>query len=145
MPFFTPVPSAIGGALIGLSAAMMLLGLGRIAGISGIFGGLVVPRRGDVHWRLAFVGGLLLGGAAMTQIAPQLFVVRDVAARSIGVLALAGFVVGFGTRMGNGCTSGHGVCGLSRLSPRSLAATLTFMATGGATVYVTRHLLEVLP
>jgi uncharacterized protein len=140
MENFTPIASTLGGMLIGLSAALMLLGLGRIAGISGIFGGLVHPKAGDTVWRIAFVSGLILGGIAMSRFVPELFAVRI--DRSIAVIALAGLLVGVGTRMGNGCTSGHGVCGLSRLSTRSLLATLTFMATGGITVYFTQHILR---
>ncbi|MBC7172428.1 MAG: YeeE/YedE family protein [Polyangiaceae bacterium] len=139
MENFTPLASTLGGMLIGLAAMIMLLGLGRIAGISGIFGGLVVPTRGDLSWRLAFVGGLVLGGIAMVIAAPQLFVVNI--DRSLVAVASAGLLVGFGTRMGNGCTSGHGVCGLSRFSVRSLVATLTFIATGGITVFITQHVL----
>ncbi|AOY00148.1 YeeE/YedE family protein [Jeongeupia sp. USM3] len=135
---FTPWSALIGGALIGLAASLLALSNGRIAGISGIVGGLLAPQRGETAWRLAFVGGLLA--------APWLF--RLVAAlprlqfdSSWGVLIVAGLLVGFGTRLGSGCTSGHGVCGLSRLSPRSLAATLAFMAAGFATVFVVRHLI----
>lgn len=136
---FTPWTSLLGGLLIGLSAGLLLFGIGRIAGISGIFGGLLVRRPGDVAWRLAFVLGLVTGGLAMVSVAPELFAVRI--DRSLGALAIAGLLVGFGTRMANGCTSGHGVCGLSRLSPRSLVATLTFMLTGAITVFITQHLL----
>lgn len=140
MESFTPIASTIGGGLIGLSAALMLLGLGRIAGISGIFSGLVVrPKEGDVAWRLLFVLGLVVGGVAMYFAAPELFAVRI--ERPILTVAIAGLLVGFGTRMGNGCTSGHGVCGLSRLSGRSLVATVTFMTTGAITVFIAQHVL----
>ena len=128
---FTPWSAAAGGALIGLSASLMLLANGRIAGISGIFGGLLSPKAGDIAWRLAFVVGLGLAGAAMYLAAPDLIQMSDT--RSMGATVIAGLAVGFGVRMGNGCTSGHGVCGLSRFSKRSLIATLTFMATGMAT------------
>ncbi len=137
METFTPLSSALGGALIGLAAALMLFGLGRIAGISGIFGGLLLPKLGDVGWRLSFVLGLVLGGALMFQIAPAMFAVHI--DRSLATIVVAGLLVGVGTRMGNGCTSGHGVCGISRLSPRSLVATVTFMATGALTVFLALH------
>jgi uncharacterized membrane protein YedE/YeeE len=137
MENFTPVSSTLGGILIGLSAALVLFGLGRIAGISGIFGGLLVPRAGDVAWRLSFVIGLLTGGVIMNLSRPELFTVTT--NNSLLGVAAAGLVVGFGTRMGNGCTSGHGVCGISRGSPRSLTATMTFMATGMLTVFLVQH------
>lgn len=135
---FTPVPSLEGGILIGLSASLLLLANGRVAGISGIFGGLLVPRSGDSAWRAWFVAGLLLGGFAFFALRPASF--RPPGA-SLALVGAAGVLVGFGTRLGGGCTSGHGVCGLSRLSPRSLAATIVFMGAGFATVFVTRHLL----
>jgi len=136
---FTPVSALLGGALIGLAASVMLLGAGRVAGISGIFGGLLAPRAGDVAWRLAFVGGLLAAGVGAALFVPSAFASDLV--RPPLVLALAGVLVGYGTRLGNGCTSGHGVCGLSRLSPRSLASVLTFMLTGALAAVVTNHLL----
>lgn len=135
---FTPLSGLCGGALIGVAAAMMILGVGRVAGISGIVGGLLPPRTNDAVWRVAFIAGLFTAPAAMSvwraPIAP-------VFSAPWGVLLLAGALVGFGSRLGSGCTSGHGVCGLSRLSPRSLAATATFMTVGFATVYVVRHLI----
>lgn len=124
---FTPLSALAGGALIGLSASLLLMGLGRIAGISGVVGGLLAPSRGDVAWRAAFVAGLLAAGALMWALSPSSF---SAPSSSIALVAVAGVLVGVGTRIGNGCTSGHGVCGLSRLSPRSLVATLTFIATG---------------
>ncbi len=135
---FTPWTSLGGGVLIGLAAALFVLLNGRIAGISGVLGGLLQPRAGDITWRLAFVAGILL--------APTLYgVITALPASTIDadfpVLIAAGLLVGVGTRFGSGCTSGHGVCGLSRLSPRSLVATMSFMAAGFATVFVTRHLL----
>jgi len=140
MDHFTPLASAIGGALIGLAAVALLLFNGKIAGISGIAGGLIQsPSKGDGAWRLAFVLGLVAAGIAGSLIAPSLFAV-DVD-RSVPAVLAAGLLVGFGTRTGNGCTSGHGVCGLGRLSRRSLAATLTFMTTGALTVFVVQHLL----
>jgi uncharacterized protein len=137
MEHFTPVSSTIGGMLIGLSAAWVLFGLGRIAGISGIFGGLLQPKSGDVAWRLSFVLGLIAGGLVMFSLAPELFTVGI--ERTLLTVAVAGLLVGVGTRMGNGCTSGHGVCGISRGSPRSLLATATFMVTGALTVFLTQH------
>ena len=129
-----------GGVLIGLAAAVLLFFHGRIAGISGILGGALRTRqRGDLGWRLAFLVGLLLVGAVTALLTPaQLATTLD---RSVGAMALAGLLVGFGTALGSGCTSGHGVCGISRLSKRSLVATATFMAVGALTVFVVNHLL----
>jgi hypothetical protein len=136
---FTPFASLIGGALIGLSASLLLLGHGRIAGISGVLGGALGARDGDLVWRLLFLGGLLGGGLAIALVKPAAFpTTLEVPAP---VLVVAGLCVGFGTQLGTGCTSGHGVCGLGRLSKRSLVATLIFMATGAATVFVSRHLI----
>lgn len=137
MENFTPLASSIGGVVIGLGAALMLFGLGRIAGISGVFGGLLVRKAGDVLWRLAFVLGLVLGGVLMFQLAPEMFAVAI--DRSLLTIVIAGSLVGFGTRMGSGCTSGHGVCGISRLSPRSIVATVAFMLTGALTVFFALH------
>lgn len=138
-PHFTPWAALAGGVLIGIAAAMFVLLNGRIAGISGVLGGLLRPEKGDVAWRAAFVLGLV--GAPLVY---GLFAVLPVARidAGYGALALAGLLVGVGTRYGSGCTSGHGVCGLARLSPRSLAATGVFMAAGFATVFVARHLLK---
>ena len=135
---FTPWTSLAGGLLIGLAASMLLLFSGRIAGISGIVGGLLRPRKGDVAWRLAFVAGLLAAPLVFLIAAPlpQVRIDADTA-----TLIAAGLLVGVGTRYGSGCTSGHGVCGLSRGSPRSIVATVSFMAAGFLTVYVVRHLL----
>jgi uncharacterized membrane protein YedE/YeeE len=135
---FTPWASLAGGALIGLAAALLMLANGRIAGVSGVLGGLLAPRRGDVGWRLAFVSGLV--GAPLVYALAAAWPVPRIDAGSAALIA-AGLLVGVGTRVGSGCTSGHGVCGLSRLSPRSLVATLLFMAAGFATVFVVRHLL----
>ena len=134
---FTPLAALAGGALIGLGAALLVLLNGRIAGISGVLGGLLRPARGDVAWRAAFVGGLV--GAPLAY-ALQAAAPAPRIDAGWGLLVLAGLAVGLGTRYGSGCTSGHGVCGLSRLSPRSLAATLAFMGAGFATVGVLRHL-----
>lgn len=139
MEHFTPVASTIGGVLIGLSAAALMLFNGRIAGISGILEGLLEPQSSDFSWKAAFVGGLLAGGAAVFALRPDLFAVTI--DRSVATLAVAGLLVGFGTRLGNGCTSGHGVCGLARFSTRSLVATASFMAAGALTVYVVNHVL----
>jgi len=136
---FTPVRSLLGGVLIGLSAATMLLGPGRIAGITGILGGALRGRAGDLAWRLWFLLGLVGGGVVLGRIWPAAF--QGQLARSGFWFAAAGLLVGFGTRLGNGCTSGHGVCGVGRLSPRSLVATAVFILTGAITVFVVRHLL----
>lgn len=136
---FTPWASLAGGALIGLAAALLLWLNGRIAGISGIVGGLLRPLAGDRAWRVAFVLGLLLAPLAYGLVAALPVLQVDA---SYGLLVVAGLLVGVGTRYGAGCTSGHGVCGLSRLSPRSLVATLTFMAVGFATVFVVRHMVN---
>ena len=136
---FTPWTSLGGGILLGIASAMFVLLNGRILGISGILGGLLAPRLGDISWRLAFLLGM--GAAPLVFAAvmpPELLPVVRIDA-SEPVIALAGVLVGLGTRYGSGCTSGHGVCGLSRLSPRSLVATLSFMAAGFATVYLLRH------
>ena len=136
---FTPWSSLLGGALIGLSATLLLLSNGRIAGISGILGGAVNPVAGDTRWRVLFLLGLVLTGAVAALVHAGSFTPGPT--RSFVAVALAGVLVGFGTRMGNGCTSGHGICGLSRFSPRSLVATLTFLFTGMATVFIVRHLV----
>ena len=133
---FTPWSSLAGGMLIGLAAALLVLLSGRVAGVSGILGGLIAARRGDIAWRFAFIGGLLFAPVTML-----FYSTNPRIDAGLGMLALAGLLVGLGTRYGSGCTSGHGVCGLSRLSPRSLVATGAFMAAGIATVFVTRHLL----
>jgi uncharacterized membrane protein YedE/YeeE len=135
---FTPWISLAGGILVGVATAMFLLLNGRIAGISGILGGLLAPRRFDIAWRVAFIAGLLVAPAALLPLMPS---VTPRIEAGLGTLVAAGLLVGLGTRYGSGCTSGHGVCGLSRLSPRSLAATLTFMLAGFATVFAVRHLL----
>jgi uncharacterized membrane protein YedE/YeeE len=127
----------LGGALIGLAAAALLLLTGRIAGVSGIVGGLLPPRPGDAAWRALFAAGLVAGGFLLRALATDPF--RGLATTPQAVLIAAGLLVGFGASLGSGCTSGHGVCGVSRLSPRSIVATLTFMLAGGVTVYVVRH------
>ena len=136
---FTPWSSLAGGVLIGIATAMFILLNGRIAGISGVLGGLLKPVKGDVAWRLAFVLGLVGAPSAY-------LLFKDVPAPQIdagyAALVAAGLLVGVGTRYGSGCTSGHGVSGLSRLSPRSLAATASFMGAGFLTMYVARHLFR---
>lgn len=135
---FTPWTSLAGGILLGLASAMFILINGRILGISGIIGGLLHPKSGDVGWRLAFVLGMLVAPLLYLLLAGPVAVRIDA---SWATLVIAGLLVGVGTRFGSGCTSGHGVCGLSRLSPRSLVATLAFMGAGFVTVYLMRHLL----
>jgi len=137
---FTPWAALAGGVLIGLAAAMFVLLNGRIAGISGIIGGLMNPAHGDVWWRVAFVVGLI--GAPLFYSLISTLPQPQIDA-GYGALIAAGLLVGIGTRYGAGCTSGHGVCGLSRLSPRSLVATAAFMGSGFATVFVMRHLLGI--
>lgn len=136
---FTPWASLAGGILIGAAASLLILFNGRIAGISGIIGGLFQPRKGDTNWRLAFIAGLL-GAPLIYSLFTELPGIQIDA--NNGILIAAGLIVGVGTRYGSGCTSGHGVCGLSRLSPRSLVATITFMAAGFAATYVVRHLIN---
>jgi uncharacterized membrane protein YedE/YeeE len=135
---FTPWASLAGGILIGISAAVFILFNGRIAGISGILGGLLHPARGDILWRVAFLAGLVAAPLLYHIARPLPETVVDADA---GMLIAAGLLVGIGTRYGAGCTSGHGVCGVARLSPRSLVATACFMAAGFATVFIVRHLL----
>lgn len=136
---FTPWSSAAGGIMIGAAAAMLVLLNGRIAGVAGILGGLLRPAAGDMAWRFAFVIGLIVAPAVYSLLVAE--PAPPTIEASYPVLLAAGLLVGAGTRYGSGCTSGHGVCGLSRLSPRSLAATLTFMAAGFVTVFAVRHLL----
>lgn len=137
---FTPLAALAGGVLIGIAAAMFALLNGRIAGISGVLGGLLRPVKGDRAWRIAFVLGLVGAPGVYLLVAalpkPQIDA-------GYGALIVAGLLVGIGTRYGSGCTSGHGVCGLSRLSPRSLVATAAFMGAGFVTVFVVRHLLGI--
>lgn len=135
---FTPGLSLIGGLLIGLASALFILANGRVAGISGILGGLLRPMRGDIGWRLAFLIGLFAAPALVYAFIPYSAPTIDA---DTGTLIIAGLLVGIGTRYGSGCTSGHGVCGLSRLSPRSLVATLAFMGSGMAAVFIMRHLM----
>lgn len=135
---FTPWAALAGGVLLGLASALFVLFNGRILGISGIVGGLLRPRTGDVGWRISFVLGMLAAPALYWLLAGPVQARIDA---DWGMVLLAGLLVGAGTRYGSGCTSGHGVCGLSRMSPRSLVATLAFMGAGFATVYLIRHVL----
>jgi uncharacterized membrane protein YedE/YeeE len=135
---FTPFSALTGGVLIGLASVALVFALGRIAGISGIVAGLLRPKAGDIGWRVAFVAGVLAAPLAYSLWAPMPALRIDA---SLPVLVVAGLLVGFGTRMGSGCTSGHGVCGLSRGSLRSLVATLAFMGAGFLTVFVVRHVV----
>lgn len=139
MANFTPVPAAIGGALIGLAAVLLMLSTGRVAGISGIFSGLLNLRGEDKDWRIAFLAGLVL-----TPILAGLIgygMAQPALPSNWTVIVVAGLLVGFGTRLGGGCTSGHGICGMAQLSPRSIAATVVFMVMAIVTVAVTRHVL----
>lgn len=136
---FTPQSAAAGGLLIGFAAAAFILFNGRIAGISGILGGLLNARRGDIGWRVAFLAGLLAAPVLYGMVATLPEVTIDA---GTGTLAAAGLLVGVGTRYGAGCTSGHGVCGIARGSPRSLVATAAFMLAGFVTVYIVRHVLN---
>ena len=136
---FTPIPAVLGGALIGAAASLLLLASGRIAGISGILAAVLRPVCSDRAWRLLFLVGLPLGALVVSVCTGRGSAPRMAA--STPVLVVAGLLVGFGTQLGSGCTSGHGVCGLARRSKRSLLATLTFMFTGAITVFVVRHLL----
>ncbi|MEQ1437768.1 YeeE/YedE family protein [Fontimonas sp. SYSU GA230001] len=138
---FTPIPAALGGLIIGLSVLLLMLGAGRIAGVSGMLG-CVLGRlpAGDRSWRLYFLGGLVLGGVLYSAFAGPVGPLLS-GAQQLWPAMLGAALVGFGTRMANGCTSGHGICGISRFSARSIVATLSFMASGFVTVFVVRHLL----
>ncbi len=139
MENFTPFSAFSGGTLIGLSVAIMILFKGRIAGISGVSGGMLTASRDDLVWRLIFLLGLIGGAVLMDQWMPVNGIPR--VDHSFWLLIAGGFLVGFGTRLGNGCTSGHGVCGIARLSSRSVIATLTFMGSAALTVYIMRHIV----
>lgn len=133
---FTPI-SLVGGLMLGVATAILLLGIGRIAGISGIFSSLLKPKRVEM-WQVLFIAGLIVSPLLYRLVKP--LPVLDIST-SIPLLIAAGLLVGFGTRLGSGCTSGHGICGNARLSPRSMAATVTFMLFGIVTVYLGRHVL----
>lgn len=139
MENFTPIPALLGGILIGLSVVLLMLTNGRIAGISGVVGGLLALKVRDAGWRLAFILGLVAGPLLYAAVAGRVPPI-DVTP-SAGLLVAGGVLVGFGARLGGGCTSGHGVAGIARLSPRSLVATGVFLATGILTVFITRHIL----
>lgn len=136
---FTPWSSLAGGLIIGLASVMFLMFNGRLAGISGIVGGLINPKKGDISWRITFMAGLVLSPLAFSMILP---LPKIHISANYCVVILAGLLVGIGTRYGSGCTSGHGVCGLSRRSPRSIVATIAFMLAGFVTVYVVRHFIK---
>lgn len=137
MQNFTPVTALLGGALIGISAFLLLWFNGRIAGISGIMSGLYTTSGANRHWRIAFLIGLMLGAFLWQRFGTEISLRQNY---PMPLIVAGGFLVGFGTRLGSGCTSGHGICGIALLSPRSIAATLTFMASGLATVYLIRHI-----
>ncbi|MDQ7090863.1 MAG: YeeE/YedE thiosulfate transporter family protein [Methylococcales bacterium] len=139
MENFTPYASLVGGLFIGLSATIMLLLNGRITGISGMVSGLISPDKGESLWRLAFIFGMMIGASAFVFFFPESFSARE--NFSPLLLIIGGFLVGFGTRLGNGCTSGHGVCGIARFSIRSLVATVVFIFSGGLSVFVIRHVI----
>jgi uncharacterized protein len=141
MENFTPYSAFSGGLLIGLASALLLWCNGRIAGISRIMSGLIKTSKIELFWRIAFLVGIVIGTFLFHRIKPDFYQPRENS--PIWLLAFGGFWVGFGTRMGNGCTSGHAVCGIARLSVRSIAATFTFMASSFLTVYIIRHLLGV--
>lgn len=141
MENFTPYSALAGGALIGIAATILMAVHGRIAGVSGILGSLLAPTAGDVAWRVAFLAGLVAGAALMNVAAG--FTAPAPVQQNLAVLALAGALVGYGTRIGAGCTSGHGVCGLARMSGRSLTATVLFMASAASVVFVVRHIVGV--
>lgn len=135
---FDPLAALAGGALIGLAALVLMAGLGRIAGVSGIIGSLFSQSRADLGWRIFFLVGIVLGAFNMDKV---LGGVAPATSANLPELIIAGLLVGYGTRLGSGCTSGHGICGLARLSPRSLAAVAVFMATGMLTTFVMRHVV----
>lgn len=139
---FTPWPSLIGGIVLGLASALFILANGRILGISGILGGLLPPRLGDTSWRIAFILGLFAAPTVFHAVVPTEYITASRIDAAGWVVVIAGLLVGIGTRYASGCTSGHGVCGLSRLSPRSLLATASFMSAGFAMVYVLRHVIN---
>lgn len=145
MENFTPISSLIGGLLIGLSAGLLWIANGRIAGIAGILGNVVPVRENEVGWRLVFLASLAVGAGLTwffgSSIIPSLKIVAPTQSTPLWLLIIAGLLVGVGTRLGNGCTSGHGVCGLARLSRRSFAAVLTFMLLGVVTVTIVRHVI----
>ncbi len=143
MDNFTPFAAMLGGLLIGAAATLTLWANGRIAGISGIISGVLIPKRGDTLWRLLFLAGLLVGALIAFLISPAGSTELEIQTNTLFTI-VAGLLVGFGTRLGSGCTSGHGICGLARFSHRSFTATLVFMLTAIVTVFLTRHVLGVI-
>jgi uncharacterized membrane protein YedE/YeeE len=137
---FTPFASLTGGIILGIASAVFILINGRILGISGILGGLMPPKLGDTFWRISFLLGLFVAPTVFHAVVPAPYITAPRIDATDMMVVIAGLLVGIGTRYASGCTSGHGVCGLSRLSPRSLVATVSFMGTGFAVVYVMRHL-----
>tara|TARA_R110002073_G_scaffold21123_2_gene74888 strand:+ start:1484 stop:1912 length:429 start_codon:yes stop_codon:yes gene_type:complete len=142
MENFTPLSAILGGLLIGAAATLMLWTSGRIAGISGILGGILIPKQADTLWRACFLGGLLLAPLGYIVIGGRELDI-DIQASPL-LTIVAGLAVGIGTRLGSGCTSGHGICGISRISSRSFVATAVFMCAGIVTVYIARHILGVI-
>jgi len=140
---FTPFSSLSGGVMLGVASAMFILINGRILGISGILGDLMPPKAGDTIWRIAFLLGLFAAPTVFHAVVPEGFVTAPRIDASDAMVVAAGLLVGIGTRYASGCTSGHGVCGLSRLSPRSLVATVSFMCSGFVIVYVMRHIFVI--
>jgi uncharacterized membrane protein YedE/YeeE len=138
MSNFTPLASTVGGALLGLSATSLLMFNGRIAGAAGILRGALQPQKGDVAWRVLFLAGQLTGAGAFALLRPESL---GTSPRPLGAVLVAGLLVGLGVRIGNGCTTGHGICGLSRFSKRSMVATMTFMAAAAATTFLCQHLI----
>jgi uncharacterized membrane protein YedE/YeeE len=139
MENFTPIESLSGGILIGLASVALLYFAGRIAGISGIFGGILQAHHGETQWRILFVAGLIVGGIIVQLVRPEMLEVK--VDRTTFAIIVAGLLVGVGARLGNGCTSGHGVCGIGRMAPRSMIAVVVFMTSAAATVYIVNHLL----
>ena len=137
---FTPFASLTGGIILGIASAIFILVNGRILGISGILGGLMPPKLGDTFWRISFLLGLLVAPTVFHAVVPAQYITAPRIDATDMMVVIAGLLVGIGTRYASGCTSGHGVCGLSRLSPRSLVATISFMSAGFVMVYVMRHL-----
>jgi hypothetical protein len=140
MSHFTPLSSTVGGLILGLASSLLFLANGRICGISGILGGLPSSPGGDRAWRLFFLAGLLSGGLLLALFDPSLLALAS--EQTVPVAVASGVLVGVGTRLGSGCTSGHGLCGIARFSRRSIVATCVFMATGALTVFVVRHVLH---
>lgn len=143
MENFTPISALLGGALIGLAASLLIALNGRIAGVSSIMNGVFLSPRTEWSWRSAFLCGLILATLVVQTVWPEWIIIRN--GYPLWLVALGGYLVGFGTRLGSGCTSGHGICGLAQLSIRSLTATAAFMTTGMLTVFVVRHIWTIAP